>query len=208
MLPLVDIPELEADASSDVEPSVAPTGSASAKQPANIAAPTQSTLHRPKLRIHCTIYRPFERGSNFSRTRLFATERVVGGLLPYMNTWLNRLLTAALALIFVTLNSGCDEGCTDIASASVTLEVLAAEDQAPITDAAVEFTVDGGETRTPEYSDAGSYTLATEEDGEFAVEVAAEGFETVMRTYTVGLDADGCHVEGKSETIELARAEG
>lgn len=205
--PLVEGPSLVCDASSVVDPSVPPTGGASSKHAASIAAEQTTAPHRPNLRIQCTISRPFGQDSDFPRTRFFATDGYVGGLLPHMNTWLSRTTATTLALTFAALPAGCDDACTEIAVASVTLEVVAADDQTPIADATIEFTLDGGETRAPEYADQGVYTLATEEDGRFDVDISAEGFETVMRTYTMEMDADGCHVQGESETIQLARAE-
>ncbi len=107
--------------------------------------------------------------------------------------------------------SACDLGngraCTEIAVASVSLEVVAAEDGEPIADAEVTFTLDGGESRQPDAHDDDVFVLDYEETGIFEVTVSAPGFETVTRTYDVMLDEDGCHPVGEVDEIELGAEE-
>lgn len=122
-------------------------------------------------------------------------------------------LSFGLSLIVTTcLLAACDLGgdnaCTEIAVASVTLEILAADDGEPIDDAEVTFTLDDGAAQdAAERHSDGAFVLAYEETGTFAVTASAPGFEAVMRSYDVVLEEGGCHPVGVADVIELARAE-
>ena len=115
-------------------------------------------------------------------------------------TWITKIaLLGACALL-----PACDgQACTEIAAASVTLEVVDAQTDEPITDADIAFTVDGGEPRAPADAFDGTYGLAYEEEGTFEVTIAAPGYEPAQRTYDIELDAEGCHVDGVTDTVEL-----
>lgn len=109
---------------------------------------------------------------------------------------------------FLACDSDGGDACTEIAVASVTLEVVAAEDGEPLPDAAVSFTLDGGEMREPDsQDDGGVFVLDYEETGAFLVTVSAPGFEMLTRSYNVVLEEGGCHPEGVSDTVELGKAE-
>ena len=120
-----------------------------------------------------------------------------------MNLRLLALCSTALLL------PACDTGtaCTEIAVASVTLEVIDAETDAPLPEAEVSFTLDGGDAQAPAETDGNRFTLAYEETGLFAVTVTADGYEQFEAEYDIVLDEDGCHPVGESDTIELARME-
>ena len=92
--------------------------------------------------------------------------------------------------------------CTDNEQSSVELTVVDATSGDPI-DATVTFQRNEGETREPQESSPGSYQLASEEDGTFAVTIEADGYATQAQTYEVELEADGCHVRTVRDTIEL-----
>lgn len=109
-----------------------------------------------------------------------------------------------LSLLLVTLASGCDEACTEIAVASVSLQVESGDGARPLPDAEVSFTLDGGPAREAEHLGDGEFVLAYEEAGTFAVEVGADGHERVQRSYAVVLAEDGCHVEPLDEVVVLA----
>lgn len=109
-----------------------------------------------------------------------------------------RLMT--LLLPVVVLASACDSDCTEIALASVTLEVRSAAGQ-PLPDADVTFTLDGGPERDAESFGDGTFVLGREEPGAFEATVAAEGHEPETRSYTV--TADACHVDPVEDEVVL-----
>lgn len=108
-----------------------------------------------------------------------------------------------LGLMLVALASGCDESCTEIAVASVSLQVESGDGARALPEAEVSFTVDGGPQREAEHLGDGEFVLAYEEEGTFEVEIGADGHERVERTYAVVLAEDGCHVEPVDEAIVL-----
>jgi hypothetical protein len=101
------------------------------------------------------------------------------------------LLAASLA--------GC-QACDSDIRPSVSLSVVDAETGEDV-DAMVTFLLDGEGPRAPEEGWPGTYVLASETEGTFAVTISAEGYETVMREYEV--TGDECHVESVEDTIEL-----
>lgn len=118
-----------------------------------------------------------------------------------------------LALLFVVISTlgivGCgsdgvgpgDGACTTEARASVTVKVVDASGT-PVTDASVTFAVDDEPARACESFPDGSYACGFEIAGEFVIGVARNG-ESKLEKLTIGMTADGCHVEGKSITITL-----
>lgn len=109
-----------------------------------------------------------------------------------------------VGLLLFTLASGCDEACTEIAVASVSLQVESGDGARPLPDAEVTFTLDGGPAREAEHLGDGEFVLAYEEAGTFEVQVGAPGHEQVERSYPIALAEDGCHVEPADEVIVLA----
>lgn len=105
--------------------------------------------------------------------------------------------------MLVTLASGCDEACTEIAVASISLQVKSGDGARPLPDAEVSFTLDGGPVREAEHLGDGEFVLAYEEAGTFEVEIGADGHERAMRSYAVVLAEGGCHVEPFDEVVVL-----
>jgi hypothetical protein len=101
------------------------------------------------------------------------------------------VLTAGLA--------GC-QPCDSDVRPSLTLLVVDAETGADV-DATVTFLLDGEGPSEPEEGWPGTYVLASEMEGTFAVTISADGYETVMREYEV--TGDECHVQSVEDTIEL-----
>ncbi|MBM4393042.1 MAG: carboxypeptidase regulatory-like domain-containing protein [Deltaproteobacteria bacterium] len=92
--------------------------------------------------------------------------------------------------------------CTEIAMASVSLSV-ADLDGAPVTDATVTYTVDGGEATDCNPWADGQYACGWEQPGTIVVTVAKEGFVTVTEAVEVGMTDDECHVEGEVLAVTL-----
>lgn len=109
-----------------------------------------------------------------------------------------------LGLTLIALASGCDDACTEIAVASVSLQVESGDGARPLPSAEVSFTLDGGPTRDAEHLGEGDFILAYEEAGTFEVDIGADGHERVERSYAVVLAEGGCHVEPIDEVVVLA----
>ncbi len=109
-----------------------------------------------------------------------------------------------LSLMLVALASGCDEACTEIAVASVSLQVESGDGARPLPDAEVSFTLDDGPVRAAEHVGDGEFVLAYEEAGTFEVQIGADGHEQLERSYAVVLEEGGCHVEPVDEVVVLA----
>lgn len=123
-----------------------------------------------------------------------------------------RLITLA-SLTLALAAPGCDfpgpggTACTDIAVASLSLQVVDAQTGDPVPMPIITFTVDGdGEVREPVEDFGGDFVLAYEETGTFEVTVAAEGYLEAGRTYDIVMDEDGCHPVGQLDVIELELA--
>lgn len=104
-------------------------------------------------------------------------------------------------LLAASTSTGClAHTCTDEMRSSLRLLVVDAETGAAVS-ATVTFVVDGEGPRAPEEAFVGEYWLGAEEDGAFAVTIAADGYETELREYEV--TRDECHVQTVEDTIEL-----
>lgn len=98
---------------------------------------------------------------------------------------------------------GCDLGptsCTTELRYSVTVTV---EDEtgAPVADAVVEYTVDGGDAVACEEWTDGEYVCGAEVSGDITVTATADGLGTDEETVTV--ESDECHVIGEAVTLTL-----
>lgn len=108
----------------------------------------------------------------------------------------------ALALPLLAL-FGCPTGgevmCTDIAIASVIVNVTVEGDVAPI----VEYSTDGETfTACDELTPGEQYVCGYEIDGDLTVQAGGgAGYTVDMREVTVGRTEDGCHVV--TETVDL-----
>jgi hypothetical protein len=133
---------------------------------------------------------------------------VTGGRLKYtvsMQTWIRLTSCVWMALLVVGLSTlaACEEeGCEPYAASSVGFIVVDSTTDEPILDAVVEYQVDGGAVRMPDYNDGeGQFALAYETPGVFTVTIEAAGYETVNVEYMVVQGE--CHVESIGDTIEM-----
>jgi hypothetical protein len=123
-----------------------------------------------------------------------------------MHTWIHLRSRVWLAPLFVCLSTlaACDgEGCEPYEASSVVLTVVDSTTDEPISDAVIEYQVDGGMVRMPDFAETGDgqFVLGYETPGVFTVTIEATGYETVNTEYTV---AQGeCHVESIGDTIEM-----
>jgi hypothetical protein len=123
-----------------------------------------------------------------------------------MRTSLPRSLLICLSLLGPALLLGCgDSGanaCTDIAAISVTAKVLDAAG-APVKDAVVEYTVNGGAKKTCEnaFGD-GSYLCGSEETGTFSITATSKD-GTKTKSASVTVTQGECHVNAQTVTITL-----
>lgn len=120
-----------------------------------------------------------------------------------MNTRL-RYLCALVALASFGLLGCGDEavGCTMEARSSVTVKLVDGTG-APVTDATVTFSVEGGAAEACEnLLMDGSYTCGYERSGAITV-TATKGADMKTQTVTVTMTDDGCHVVGQSITLTL-----
>lgn len=105
-------------------------------------------------------------------------------------------------MMMMMMGCGGEElSCTTEARSSVTVMVVDAND-APITDAALEYSVNGGpkkECLAPGPS-GNEYICGFEEEGHFTI-TATSG--TLTGTATADVAADECHVIGQTVKITL-----
>jgi hypothetical protein len=126
-------------------------------------------------------------------------------------------LFMVLGIFWGCSNSWTATPCTLEAISSVSLSIRNAKTGEPLDTATIIWSVDGGPSKmltckTGEFSAAnGSFSdgcdsvaLAFEVAGNFAIEVAADGFNGEQRSVTISEGA--CHVEGESMSIDLTRA--
>lgn len=119
-----------------------------------------------------------------------------------MSRILSRSLCTLAALTLLT--SGCrleDRICTDEARASVNVIVKDASG-APLNDATVTYSVDGGPSTACDDFGDGSYACAYEVAGDFVITATgADGASASSDTITV--TEDECHVNAQAITITL-----
>lgn len=99
------------------------------------------------------------------------------------------------------VDDGLGVGCTEIAAASVSVQVVDGSGM-PVSEATVTFSVNGGPAQNCETFMSGSYVCGYEQAGMITI-TATNGTDTQMQTVTVTKTADGCHVQGQSITITL-----
>lgn len=92
--------------------------------------------------------------------------------------------------------------CTTEARASVTVEVVDASG-APVTDAQVQYAVDGGESKDCEkpFEDGNTYSCAYETEGKFEITATRNGMTASASATVTG---DECHVIGQKVKITLS----
>jgi hypothetical protein len=108
------------------------------------------------------------------------------------------------------LLGGCDlvgpggggTACAEYAASSVTVNLID-ESGAPIADATLSFSVDGGASQSCESFGDGTYVCGWEQAGSIAITAEREGFRSTTETVEVGMTEDGCHVEGQVLDITL-----
>lgn len=111
-------------------------------------------------------------------------------------------LLALLALSACEFEPGPAD-CTMEARSSVSVTVTDAAG-APLSDAAVVYSVDGGAEQACEPMSGGAWVCGWEVSGVFQITASAEGYEAQSAEVEVGMTEDGCHVVG--EVLELALA--
>lgn len=120
--------------------------------------------------------------------------------------------------MFLLLVSACDfsfgepgdtggTACTELAAASLTLEVVGGQGQ-KLLDATATFTVDGGESSACESWGDGSFVCGIEQAGHIEATIEAEGFVTGSTLVDVEMDEAGCHVVGQAVTVQLEQESG
>lgn len=97
---------------------------------------------------------------------------------------------------------GNGQACTEMAAASLTVEVLDPEGK-PIQDAQVHFSVDGGDSQICDGWGNGTYVCGYEVAGELTVTVEAEGYLDAQTVANVVMDDVGCHVVGQAVSLTL-----
>ncbi len=121
-----------------------------------------------------------------------------------MNTQL-RFVCALVGLSSLgVLGCGTEDpaGCTMEARSSVTVKVVDGMG-APVTDAMLTFSVDGGAAENCDNLNMdGSYTCGYERSGAITV-TATKGADMKSQTVTIMKTDDGCHVVGQSITLTL-----
>ncbi len=97
---------------------------------------------------------------------------------------------------------GCEDGivCTTIAVYSTTVTVVD-DAGAPIDDAALVYTVDGGGEVPCEVMGGGQYACGIEQSGAFVITGSAEGYDEESMSVEVG--ADECHPIAETVTLTL-----
>lgn len=121
----------------------------------------------------------------------------------------------SIVLVALALLVGCDgevdpQACTEEARSSVVLKILDADTGDALDEASIVYSVDGGtETITACTNDdafvehCDSFTLAYEVEGEFEITISASGYEDQTKTVTIEKTEDGCHVIGKTLTVNM-----
>lgn len=113
-----------------------------------------------------------------------------------------RSLIVALALVAAACQT--ETACTDIAVASVSLDV-ADTTGAAVTGATVTFTTDGGEPEDCEEIGDGAYVCGFEVAGALEVTVAKDGYAAQTESFDIA--SDECHVIGQTWDVTLALQE-
>lgn len=115
--------------------------------------------------------------------------------------------------MFALFMIGCDllggnpgdsggQACTEMAAASLTLEVLDPQGGA-VLDASVHYSVDGSDPTVCDAWGNGTYVCGYEVAGELTVTVEAEGYLDAQTVATVVMDDVGCHVIGQTASLTL-----
>jgi hypothetical protein len=91
--------------------------------------------------------------------------------------------------------------CTLEARSSVAVDVRDEQDN-PITDAEVVFSVDGSAEEACDGLPT-SYVCGWEREGTFVITARKAGYDDARASVEVGEDEDGCHVAGQSLTLTL-----
>ncbi|MDC0744478.1 hypothetical protein [Polyangium mundeleinium] len=115
-----------------------------------------------------------------------------------------RLLPASLLSLCLISLAACspssDEvACTTIAAISVTVDVVDSTG-APVTDADLTYTVNGGPSKPCEQVVENSYDCGVEESGNFVITATRD---MATKSANVTVTADECHVIGQSLTMTL-----
>jgi hypothetical protein len=108
-------------------------------------------------------------------------------------------------MTLLLLLAGCDPvgsptACTEMAAASVSLEVVD-ETGAAIDAATATYSVDGGSSQPCDELSANALVCGWEQEGHLVVTVSADGFDDAVEEFDIA--SDGCHVEGASATVTL-----
>lgn len=108
----------------------------------------------------------------------------------------------ALALVPGAGCGGPLQACTEIAVFSVNVTVVDGA-SAPVSDATLKYTVDGGPEKSCEQEDPtkNAYICGVEEAGHFVI-TATRG--TATKTVEVDVSKDECHVVPEKTTITLS----
>lgn len=137
----------------------------------------------------------------------------LGGRLKYtvsMQPWIRLTSCVWLAPLVVlvvglsTLTACVGEGCEPYEASSVVLTIVDITTDGPIPDAVIQYQVDGGMIRMPDFGSVDNrFVLGYETTGVFTVTIEAAGYETVNAEYTVDQDKGDCHVNSIGDTIEM-----
>ncbi|MRG96205.1 hypothetical protein [Polyangium spumosum] len=107
--------------------------------------------------------------------------------------------TLGFCLIPLAACSSGEVACTLIATVSVTVEVVDGTG-APVTDADLTYTVNGGPSKPCEQVFENSYDCGTEEAGDFVI---TANRDASTKTASVTVTADECHVIGQTLTMTI-----
>jgi len=107
--------------------------------------------------------------------------------------------TLGLCLLPLVACSSDEVACTTLAAVSVTVTV---EDSAgmPVTDADLEYTVNGGPAKPCDQVIENSYDCGVEESGNFVITATRDA---TTKTANVTVTADECHVIGQTLTMTI-----
>ncbi|HVK67576.1 MAG TPA: hypothetical protein VM694_23985 [Polyangium sp.] len=116
-----------------------------------------------------------------------------------MRSFLASLVSFCLIPLAACSSSSDEVACTTIAAISVTVDVVDSTG-APITDADLTYTVNGGPSKPCEQVVENSYDCGVEESGNFVITATRD---MATKTANVTVTSDECHVIGQSLTMTL-----
>ncbi|MDI1444093.1 hypothetical protein [Polyangium sp. 6x1] len=105
----------------------------------------------------------------------------------------------SLCLIPLAACSSDEVACTTIAAVSVTVTVVDST-EAPVTDAELTYTVNGGAAKPCEQVVENTYDCGVEESGNFVITATRDA---ATKTANVTVTADECHVIGQTLTMTI-----